>query len=143
MSEEPEAKTASPDHDHRGKFAVGNKARPYSPTAVAQEKAANEHSDVGSILRTAMFKAIGGKRELEDFLGKLQTKDPGTYAKLMVQLEPKDTQGKPQRQIVFVEVCQGQPPTEWTLPDVGDTDDATKADDVAQVTEDASLGQGI
>ena len=146
MSEEPHPKAASSNHDHKGNFAVGNTARPYSPTAVAREKASLESGDVGSTLRAAMLKALGDKKDLDKFLKSLRDKDSKLFAKILAQVEPKETRLEAERQIVFVDVCQGQPHVGWRLPDIGDddaTDKTTAGQSVAEPDAQALVGQGI
>lgn len=64
-----------------------------------------------------MLKALGSKADLKDFLDRLRAKDPGLYAKLLVQLEPKDARQAVQQQIVMA-VYPEAPPEDWMPPNV-------------------------
>ncbi len=141
MSEEPHPK-AQVKRVVGSPFKVGNK--------VAKGRAQPGDNDLAS-LRTAMLKSLGSKKDLKEFLGLLRAKDPALYAKLLVQLEPKEARLEAERQLVFVEVACDQAPPNWTLPDVGDAEDGTnseherpRAEAVSRVEDDACcLGQGI
>lgn len=139
MSEEPQSK---PQRVVGTPFKVGN--------TVAKGRAQPGENDLAS-LRTAMLKALGSKKDLKQFLGLLRAKDPALYAKLLVQLEPKETRIEAERQLVFVEVACDQAPINWTQPDVGEEDDVSgtghnglQAVNVLQHGDKGhSIGQGI
>lgn len=141
MSEEPNPK-AQVKRVIGTPFKVGN--------TVAKGRAQPGDNDLAS-LRTAMLKSLGSKKDLKEFLGLLRAKDPALYAKLLVQLEPKEARLEAERQLVFIEAACDQAPLNWTLPDVGEAEDGTnggpdkaEAEDVLRVEDNTRcLGQGI
>lgn len=90
-------------------------------------------------------------KERRDLIDEIVRKRPELLLDALVRRALKDHKTDIQRQLVFVEVGQGQPPSSWTMPDVDETEEGTgkehgKARDVAVLHEQRnghSLGQGI
>lgn len=108
MSEEPQPK---PQRNAKGQLLRGHKPINVLCNPPGLGKRSKKIDDLAS-LRVAMLKALGTKEDLAVFLGALKVEDAGLYAKLLVQLEPKDVKREVNQQVVMV-VFPEQPPKDW------------------------------